>query len=910
MQITDLKCNYQRNPIGISLEHPVFTWNVTDGKGERITCTEFELAEDPAFGRIVHTEKGKALQSPYTPQVELQPGKTYYWKIKAADDCGDAGESPVATLEGGHSESSFRGQWITSPFDQEVHPVFRKHFTLNASNLQEDTVSRLYICGLGLYEAYLNGRRIGDQYLTPYFTDYRYWIQYQTYDVRSLLKEGENTLEVLLGNGWYKGRFGYMDGGQLREYYGQEFLLLADLHIRTGAADIWIVTDESWECAPSPVLLSGIYDGEVWCDPLSEEIGCETQTGENSCEAASGAGGDRGRDLQTAVRATGLPKGTLSPMVGLPVKGHETLKPVEILRTPAGELVLDFGQEITGWASFTDHMPAGHKVHLYYGEVLQQGNFYRDNLRSADAEFSYISAGKEKEVRPRFTFYGFRYVKVLGLSEEEIQAADFEAVALYSDLEETGQITTSHEKLARLIENTKWSQKDNFLDIPTDCPQRDERCGWTGDAQIFSGAASYHMETPSFFRKYLADMCYEQKDLGGAVPFVVPDILSIGREKKGEPPFDMSKDQWGEAGSCAWGDAAVFIPWNLYLHYGNKSWLSEEYANMKAWCDFMIHMEETHCGSRRLWDCGFHFGDWLALDVEGDTTGMENLRGGTDVYFVSSCYYMQSLKLTAGAAALLGKQEDADFYSKRSTEVREAIRAKYRTTNGCLSIDTQTAYALAIWFDLFDPEEMEVAGWELMRLLGKWNHHLSTGFVGTAYLCQALTKTGHTEEAFTLLLNEDYPSWLYEVNMGATTIWERWNSMLPDGTVSGTGMNSFNHYAYGAIVEWIYTTVCGICVDEEHITGRCLRIAPHTDERIGDMRACVDLTAGRYESGWKRKGKQVTFTFTVPYNGQATFVPDAPLADLSLNGQAISEEELRSRIFTKGTYEICGKYRK
>jgi len=889
MRIVDLKCNYQINPIGISLDKVTFTWKCQDAKGTKTKKARIIVAEDSDFEHICLDEE-KDVISPFSPDCDFKPGREYFWKIVVTDNEDDTCESAVHTFEGGHPEESFKGKWITPKFTHELHPVMRKNFTLTRDELDSIKQGRLYICGLGLYEAYINGKKVGEDFLAPYFTDYRYWIQYQTYKIEDYLREGENVITVYLGNGWFKGRFGYMANGQMQEYYGNKFLLLADILLKGDNVNKWISTDESWDCQLSPVSSSGIYDGEVWDERLQDKVSDPDE-----------------RILSKAV-VTSPPKGKLMPMTGLPVREHERFKPEKVINTPAGELVIDFGQEISGFCEFTDVTGKENSVLLEYGEVLQNGCFYRDNLRSAIARYTHISSGKSVRARAHFTFYGFRYVKVSGMTKEEIEKAEFEAVSLYSDMEETGHIITSNDKVNRLILNTLWGQKDNFVDIPTDCPQRDERCGWTGDAQIFSGTASYHMETPSFFRKYLKDMLYEQREKNGAVPYVVPDVLSIGREKMAEPEFDIAQSGWGEAGSSVWGDAAVVIPWTMYLHYGNRKWLSEQYSNMKAWCEFMISMEEKHCGGRRLWDCGFHFGDWLSLDAGGDTTGMDNLVGGTDPYFISSLYYMVSLDMTSKAAGIIGNTEDEQQYLKRSLEVRKALREKYRVGNGQLSINTQTAYATSIWFDLFDEDEMEEAGNNLRKLLEKWNHHLATGFVGTTFLCSALTKTGHCEEAYTLLLNEDYPSWLYEVNLGATTIWERWNSLLPDGKISGTGMNSLNHYAYGAIAEWIYTMACGLSVDDDHIAGRKMIIAPHTDKRFAHMKASVNMTTGTYESGWELSGNTVCYTFSVPFDGEAVFVPDLELSDISLNGKNISKKELEETVFLKGSYTIKASF--
>ena len=892
MRIEGLKTNYMTDPLGIDLESLTFTWRVEDAAGSEQKSARFIVSDCECFKDILldSGETDLPLTS-YSPDLKgiVEPGKKYFWKVEVTDETGDHAVSETASFEGGIPEA-FKGKWISPTFSRELIPVLRKTFTLTGEEVDGLASTRLYICGLGVYEAYLNGKKIGDQFLTPYFTDYRYWIQYQTYDVTELLTEGENTLDVWLGDGWYKGRLGYNAEGQMREYYGDSFMLLADLYLngKDGSRQV-ISTDESFRALLSPVISDGIYDGEVYVAKREAMLQ------------------DPGRKDISPVKVVDGPTDKLTAMIGLPVIKHEELAVKEIIHTGRGETVLDFGQEITGWMEFTVQAPADTPVKLYYGEVMQDGNFYNGNLRSAIATYEYVSDGEEKVARPHFTFYGFRFVKVEGMDVTEENVDKFKAYAVYSDLAETGHITTGNEKINRLILNTQWSQKGNFLDVPSDCPQRDERLGWTGDAQIFSATACYHMETAEFYRKYMRDIKVSQDELGGSVPYVAPDILTIGRKKMAQPEQDMSADAWGESGSCVWGDAAVIIPWNLYQHYGNKVHLAEQYQGMKDWTDFIVRMDETYCGGKRLWTCGFHLGDWLSLDVEGDTAGMDHLQGGTDKYYVASACYMYAAELTAKAAHVLGKEEDAAYYENLREEVKKAMQDKYVTGVGELSIQTQTAYAVAIHFGLFETEEdRKAAGERLVQLLEKWNNHLSTGFVGTAYLCHALTETGHVDKAYTLLMNEDYPSWLYEVNLGATTTWERWNSILPDGHISGTGMNSLNHYAYGSIAQWIYEVVCGICVNAAAPGGKALVLTPHPDKCLGHASATVDLAAGTFTSGWEINGDTVTYTFEVPFGCSAKFNPDRELKNCTLNGKPLDAAELSSS-FGKGTYVIKGQ---
>lgn len=884
MRIYGLKTNYQENPLGIELSGITFSWKVEEAEGKFQIWARLVIGRDREFGELVYDSGEAELNScACTPQVVLEPATPYYWKVTVRDDAGGEAVSETAVFEGGHPRKEWDGSWIEAPFVKELHPVFQKTFFLEEKEYDSLITARLYLCGLGVYEVFLNGEKVGDEYLTPYFTDYRYWIQYQTYDVQPYLKPGNNQIDVYLGNGWYKGRFGYTNKGQLREYYGDRFKLLANLYV-TGCdgGQTVIATDDSWLALKSPVASSGIYDGEVYDSRM--ESGLKTVIE---------------RQKLYAVLAK-PPGGVLSPMTGVAVRKKEVLPVKEIITTSIGETVLDFGQEITGWVAFQAEGPEGRRITLQYGEVLQEGRFYRENLRTAQAEYTWIANGKKQFARPHFTFYGFRYVKITGMEVNQSNVKDFQAWALYSDIEETGFIETSNEKVNQLISNTKWSQKGNFLDIPTDCPQRDERLGWTGDAQIFSRAASYHMQTPSFFRKYMKDMGLEQREKGGAVPYVVPDILTLARQMNGEPEFDVTEDVWGEAGASVWGDAATIIPWNLYLHFGNIRWLLEQYDNMKQWTDFIIRMDEEFCGKTRLWTCGFHFGDWLSLDSEGDSR-----EGGTDKYFVASAFYMHSAELTAKAAGVLGKSSEADYYQRIAGEVREAIRNRYMSEKGKLTIRTQTAYVIGIWFRIFHESEMEVSGEELCLLLRENKNHLSTGFVGTAYLCQALSETGHLNEAYDLLFHENYPGWLYEVNLGATTIWERWNSLLSDGTISSTGMNSLNHYAYGVIAEWIYCCVCGLQHVEEGAGGKRMRFAPRPDKRLSFVRAAYRSAAGDYDCGWEWKEGGILFFLTVPFDccAEVDIPSELIRKKVQVNGILVESEELRKKWYA-GKYEI------
>lgn len=908
MQITNLRTNHFENPVGFQVSPLSLSWITEDTKGKKTEAARVKIGLDSQFARIVwDSEKRTDINSAaYLPEFVPEERTRYYWQVEVWDDAGDFAISDSAFFE--TAANKIQGKWITAPFEKEAHGIYQKIWDI-PEKTEEIEKARLYISGMGLYEAYLNGEKVGEEYLTPFYNDYDNWIQFQTFDVTKMLKSGSNELDIMLGNGWYKGRFGFID--KMDRLYGDTQAVICELEIVLQNGDkITILSDESFQCQKSAVLESSIYDGEVY----------------DSNQAPK-----EDKWVQAVPAKEEIQKWSekLTPHYSLPLIVHETLKPVEVIHTPAGETVLDFGQNLTGIFSFVCQEPKGAKVHLQFGEILQEENFYNENLRTAKEEFTYISDGTTRVVRPHFTFYGFRYMKVEGIGN--IEEADFTAYALYSHMEETGHIETSNPKVNRLFLNALWGQKGNFVDTPTDCPQRDERMGWTGDAQVFCATASFNMYTPAFYAKFLHDMEDEQKQLGGSVPHVVPDILDqindvledpqrakqlgikTSQEDNGSGVAHAEKVEETEreeeivlqgeekviseqekkepekaAGSCAWGDAATVIPWTSYVFFGDKSLLAKEYGNMKMWIDYIHKIDEEKCGGKRLWNYGFHFADWLALD----NFHKDSCLGGTDPYYVASCYYLYSAELTAKAAAALGKGEDALLYTKLAEEVREAIRKEYFTSTGRIAVDTQTAMVLALRFGIVPEGAKERLIQSLKTKLEEEKIHLTTGFVGTPYLCPVLTENGLAEYAYTLLLNEDFPSWLYEVNMGATTIWERWNSVLPDGSISDTGMNSLNHYSYGSIVEWMYRYMCGINPDEHKTGFRKFTIHPYPDQRFEYVKAEYQSAYGLIKSGWEKTKEGWRFCVTVPFDTEGEFILEEKIREQADgNIQILVDEE-------------------
>lgn len=851
MKITHLKTNHIVNPLGFAIEKPTFSWIVEDTGDTVQIAAQVLVSHDRDFEQVIFDSgkvEGLGIDSlAYRPPISLKPRTRYFWKVRVWGEI-ESAESDTAWFETSKMDEDWQAEWLTPDCeDNQIHPILYRYFDLPSRAV----AARAYICGLGLYHFELNGKKVGDEYFTPYCNAYDQWLQYQTFDITEQLTVGSNLVSVMLGNGWYKGRYG-ADGGSVG-FYGDRFALICEIHITLeNGDDLIIVTDPAWKAQPSPVIKSDIFDGEMYDARIKKVVPSPDKT--------------------FGAKPIDLDKTRLEARRSLPVCINEEIKPVAVLHTPAGETVLDMGQNMTGWVRFRTSAPAGTRLHFQFGEVLQGGNFFRDNLRTAKAEYIYIADGTDAVAEPYFTFYGFRYVKVSGWVGD-LSIDDFTGCVVYSQMDTIGEIETSNAKVNQLIKNAMWSQKGNFLDIPTDCPQRDERLGWTGDIQVFSGTACFNMDAAAFLSKFAYDLGKEQTKTGGMVPHIVP-MVNLNR-----------------GGSAAWGDVATILPWNLYEFYGDIDILDQQFDSMRAWVDYIKDIDESS-GGERLWTEGFHFGDWLALDTSDPTSR----RGGTPHDFIASAFYCYSARLVAKAANVLGKAEQADAYERLSAEVKAAIQKEYFTATGRLAVPTQTGYVLALFMDLVPDAHRERVKRDLIARLNKDKTHLRTGFVGTPYLCRVLSNIGANNLAYKLLLNEDYPSWLYAINLGATTIWERWNSLNPDGSISSTGMNSFNHYAYGSIVEWMYRDLCGLnpSSGEDHVTGfRHALIAPKPDKSLQWARARYRSAAGFYESGWRiDEAGQLAIEIIIPFNTSARVVlPDAQMGEISINGHPLHDGE-------------------
>lgn len=862
MKISHLTTNHVVNPLGFAVEIPTFSWIVTDTDDTRQTAAQVLVSRDSHFDQLLFDSgkvDGSGIDSlAYRPPIRLQPRTRYFWKVRVWGES-EWGESDVAWFETAKMSEPWQAQWITPDWeDRQRHPILYRNFELPA----EVVSARAYICGLGLYQLELNGQKVGTEYLTPNCNAYDQWLQYQTFDITGQLSAGANLIAVMLGNGWYKGRYG-ANGGEVG-FYGDCFALICELHLTLTNGDSLIVaSDSSWLAQPSPVLSSDIFDGETYDARIQKQVGVSGNP--------------------YTVKPVDIDTERLEARRSLPVCIQQQLQPAALLNTPAGETVLDMGQNMTGWVRFRTSAPAGTRIHLQFGELLQDGNFFRDNLRTARAEYLYIADGTDAEVEPYFTFFGFQYVKVSGWVGP-LNLEDFTGCVVYSQMETTGEIETSNPKVNRLFQNAMWSQKGNFLDIPTDCPQRDERLGWTGDIQVFSGTACFNMDSAAFLSKYAYDLSKEQTKCGGMVPHIVP----MANLDKG--------------GSTAWGDVATILPWNLYQFYGDITILEQQFDSMRGWVDYIRRIDDA-AGGRRLWTEGEHFGDWLALDASDPASR----KGGTPHDFIASAFYCYSARLVARAASVLGRSAEAAEYAGLSDEIRASIHEEFFTATGRLAVPTQTGYLLALFMELVPDAHRERVQRDLIDRIRQDNVHLRTGFVGTPYLCRVLSHIGANDLAYKLLLNEDFPSWLYAVNLGATTIWERWNALNPDGSIRSprpnaldldgstrsAKMNSLNHYAYGSIAEWMFRDMCGLnpSTGDDMATGfRRATIAPKPDASLQWARARYRSAAGIYESGWRRdEAGQLVIDIMIPFNASARVVlPQAHRDQIMVNSRPLA----------------------
>jgi len=833
--ISHLSVDHVANPIGIGNTVPRFNWQITSGRrGVKQTAYEIKAWEEAKeiwnSGKVLSTQSVGLL---YTGSP-LAPGKKYAWRIRIWDDQGAA--SPWSTLSswqmGLLKPEDWKAQWISPGYTEDTlrrpSPLLCKTFKTN----KKIASATAFITTHGLYEAQINGRRVGDAWFTPGWTNYDKRLQYQAYDVTSLLQKGDNVVGVTLGDGWYRGIFGQWN---YHDNYGSDASLLFQLTIdyMDGTTDT-VISDASWKSSTGPICYADLYNGEVY-DARLEKKGWASQ-------------GYSGKDWSN-VAVKNFAHANLVATVSPPVKEQEHFHPTKIFTSPKGEQIIDFGQNMAGWVQFKVRGNAGDTIKLSHAEVLDKaGNFFTGNLREALAQDVYIlQGGVEEQMKPHFTFHGFRYIKVEGYPGS-IKPEDFEAVALYSDLPVTGSFTCSNAALNQLLHNITWSQKSNFLDIPTDCPQRSERLGWCGDVQIFARTAAFNMQVDNFFAKWLQDLNIDQGADGG-MPNVIPNLP--GRTLKRKP-----------AGVAGWGDVATVLPWTLYQAYGDTAVLRQQYASMKAWVDYIRSVSKEY-----LWKAG-GYGDWLAPSPVT-----------TDIPYISQCWFSYSTQLLINVARILGKKDDVTTYTALLEKIKQAFLREYVTSGGRAISNTQTAYVLALYFDMLPDSLQKKAAERLVELIHVNRDHLSTGFLGSPFLLPVLTKYGYDSLAYTVLLQDTPPSWLYPVKMGATTIWEKWEALHPDGTPDSS---SFNHYSYGAVGDWLYRTVAGLDTFEDAPGYKHSRIRPHTGGGLTNASGELLTPYGKLSSHWRWDKNDILLDLEVPANTSATvYIPAEDENDIS-----------------------------
>jgi len=861
LNVHSLTTDYHKNPIGIENPTPKLSWIIEQEQGNTLQAS-FQIRaalsrNDVTKGRKLVWESGKVTSS---ESVHVKYGgdplKSYqkiYWQVRVEDNHGNKSKwSDAAYFEMGKlADESWEAQWISPAWEEDEKksmpsPYLRKEFQL-AKTLKS---ARLYVSARGLYQVEINGKRIGDQEFTPGWTTYNHRIQYQVYDVTGDLRSKSNALGIVLGDGWFRG---FLAFSSKRNTYGTELAAIAELRLEySDGTTSTISTDDSWKASTGPIVASDIYNGEIY-DGTKELKGWSTVGYDDSG--------------WSPVKIAKDTEAKLVASEGPPVKIINELEPLSIEKRPEGWLV-DMGQNMVGWIQITASGEKGHMMVLRHAEVLDKdGNMYYENLRAADQRNTFVLNGEGVEtLAPRFSFQGFRYVMVEDYPGE-LTADKIRGMVIHSDMKPVGTFECSDPLINQLQHNIVWGLKGNFLDVPTDCPQRDERLGWTGDAQVFAPTACFNVNAASFYTKWLKDLALDQ-DQDGSIPHVVPNVL-------------------GRGGATGWADAGVTIPWAMYLDYGDVSVLENQYESMKKWISYM----KERAGENLIWEGDFHFGDWLSFaSTRSDYMGAYTLKD-----LIATAYYSYSSSIVAKVAAILGQEEDAKLYAKLSEDIKVAFNKEFVTSTGRLVSHTQTAYTLALAFDMLDDETAAQSASHLAKDVEQFRH-ITTGFLGTPLISLTLTDIGRNDLAYWLLNRRTYPSWLYPVTMGATTIWERWDGQKPDSTFQDAGMNSFNHYAYGAIGKWLYEVVAGIGIDEENPAYKHIIIEPRPGGKLTYAKATHKSLYGEIVSGWEMEGKKLTMKVVIPANTTATIYIPGEASGINFNGSSLNQSGVNYKV--------------
>ncbi len=867
-----------QNPLGRDLSMLSFSWKLPDmGQDTAQSAYQIEVSQDKKI--IWDTGKVKSAQSVKVPYEgrPLKSAEKMFWRVRFWDrNDTPSGWSEYASFETGLLvNSDWKGKWLSSPEnlktlytyklhgDQKNPPINRNGvppaYLRKSFEVRDNLVSaRLYVASRGIFEAYLNGEKVSDQYFGTGWTTYEKRVTSDAFDITSMLKKGENTIGAIIADGWYAGRIMRRDGSWTKP----EFLAQVELTYADGSKEI-IPTDASWKSSSGAYLYSDFYDGELY-DARLEHSNFAT----NNFDASAWKNA-----VARNVEATPL----ITPRRNQPVKVCDVVEPVSVKEISDGVFIFDFAQNLVGVPLLHLKGEAGKTIKIRFAEMLNKdGTLYTENYRGAISTDYYIPRTNEVETyQPKFTFHGYRYLEVSGVAKGwKPTAKSVKSLVLHNDMPRTGTFKCSNKKINQLQSNIFWGQRSNYISVPTDCPQRDERMGWTGDAQVFIPTATFNMNVNAFFSKWNQDMRdIQTKD--GMMAHVVPG-------------------KWG-GGSPAWADACVICPWEIYLAYGDKKAIVENYEMMKKWVDFQKNT------SKNLLRPEVGFGDWLQ---PSSTRGKDsNLwRGTTPRTLIGTAYFARTADIVAKCATLLGKKDDASYYAKLASDIRAEFIKSFVSEDGTVKSQAQTAYLLPLAFDILPQELAQKAFAKFLKVLEKNNCYLDTGFVGTPLLNPVLTKFGRMDLAYRIINNEGYPSWLYSINQGATTMWERWNSYSHENGFGEASMNSFNHYAYGAIGEWLYRDVAGIWHDENATGYKNIIFAPKFGGGLTFAEASLETSYGKAVSSWSKKDNKIVWKVTVPPNATGTLKIDASkIENVKINGKPA--KSLVENV-SSGTYEI------
>lgn len=835
VQVTPVTFEHHRDALGIGQSAPRLSWKST-GDEKNWTQSSYEL-KITIHGAHAEAEKSETFKVdscesvlvpwPCSP-LKSRESATVQVRVTGANNSEPPEWSVPSTVEIGLLEiDDWKSHVIAAPrtlsASNSLRPaLFRKDFHLGKT-VQS---ARLYVTAYGVYEAFINGKKVGDHVLAPGWTSYKYHLNYQTFDVTDMLEKGDNVIGAEVGEGWFSGRLGF--NGGWRCIYGDKLAVLAQLEITFDDGQVETIgSDKTWKTTESAIQAAELYDGETY-DERTEVPGWSTPSFKD--------------DSWSTVSELDFPTAKLQAPEGPPVRKVETVKPRSIFKTPAGKTVVDFGQNLVGWLRAQVSGPSGHTITFTHTEVLEHGEIATRPLRDCKARDSLTLAGKSITWEPKFTFHGFRYVQIDNWPLGDPTLSDFEAIVIHTDMQRTGWFECSEPMVNQLHQNICWGMKGNFVSIPTDCPQRDERLGWTGDIQIFSPTANFLYDTFGMLSGWMKDLAVEQiNELNGVVGVVVPDIL----------PRQYTKPQ------AAWSDAAIITPWDLYTAFGDRHILKDQLESMKEWLEKGVARQENG-----LWDPdGTQLGDWLDPDAPPDDAG----KAKTDPHLVANAYLVHVTDLMSKICRILGLGDGAEHYKSEAERLKKLFQAEYVTPNGRLAPDTMTSISLAISFNLFStPLQLASAAIRLSKIVRFSTFKIGTGFVGTPLILPSLTTTSQTQLAYRMLLATKCPSWLYPITMGATTMWERWDSMLPDGSINPGSMTSFNHYALGSVGTWLHATVGGISPKEPG--WKVVRFEPVPGGTLKWAKCRHDGPYGEVSCEWELEGSRLDVKVAVPLN--------------------------------------------